>query len=210
METVELWRTIVGSHVWGMNHAKSDTDYFSCFAVPTKAILAAKMVAGEAHFSEKVVPGGDDVQSHEIEKWVVMALKGNFNYMVGIHSPLVVSDSFGYLAEFKGICKRGMAKNVYSSIDGMARGNLKKYAQAGLDGSEFQKKLNGIARSLVFGCRWMGGHIEFTPVQNATEKGVEGLLEAFAMARNLSKLPETPANEEEYRDFLLKVRTDRW
>lgn len=207
MKTVELWRVIVGSHVWGMQHAESDTDYFTAYAVDTNSILRGEVAGGGAHFSEKVVPGGDDVQSHEVGKWVDMALKGNFNYVVGVFSPLVEADGFGYLKEFRDICRRGMARNVYPSIEGMARGNLVKYRKSGIEGVEWEKKLNGCARSVMFGISWMKGEgPRFNPVRGANETMVLDLLEEFKRAKDVSPLPESPPNEEEYRRFLFKVR----
>jgi hypothetical protein len=208
MVELELWNVIVGSHVWGMNHAGSDTDYFSCYAVDTKSILRGEVVGGEAEFSSKVVPGGDDIQRHEVQKWVDMCLKSNMNYMVAVNSPIVQSDSFGYLRRFREICEKGRAKNIFGSIDGMARGNLIKYRKAGLDGLEWQKKLNACARSVMFGITWLlNGEAKFVPVQGATETQVFDLLEELAHAKEKSRLPETPPNVEEYRDFLFEVRT---
>ncbi len=211
MNTVELWRVKVGSHCWNMQHAGSDNDYFACYAVDTNSILRGEVTGGGAHFSEKVVPGGDDVQSHEVGKWVEMARKGNFNYMVGVFSPIVVSDTFGYLAEFREICRRGIAKNVYHSIDGMARGNLMKYQKESVeDPVQWQKRVNACARSLFFGITWMlNGEPKFLPTKGVTEKQAYDLLDEFKLAYEASKLPETPPNELEYRDFLFKVRMAR-
>ena len=210
MNTKELWLVIVGSHVWQMNHAQSDTDYFACYAVDTNSLLRGEVAGGGAHFSEKVVPGGIDVQNHEVGKWVEMCLKGNFNYMVGVFSPLVRADPDGYLKEFREICRRGMAKNIYPSIEGMARGNMKKYAVESVTNPvSWQKRMNGVARSLVFGAMWMHGEVKFTPVKDVTEQQVNGLFYELELARNVSTLPETPPNEEEYRQFLFKVRMAR-
>ena len=33
IENVILWRSVVGSHIWGMNRPDSDIDYYICYAV---------------------------------------------------------------------------------------------------------------------------------------------------------------------------------
>ncbi len=32
IENVILWRSVVGSHIWGMNRPDSDIDYYICYA----------------------------------------------------------------------------------------------------------------------------------------------------------------------------------
>lgn len=215
MEKVELWRTVVGSHVWKMNHPGSDTDHFACYAVDTRSLLRGEVVGGEvpghgAHFSAGG-PGGDDVQSHEVGKWVVECLKSNFNYIVGVFSPLVENDRLGYLHEFREICRRGIAKNLYPSLNGMVRHNLALYHRKGLDGGGMDKKLRACARSLMFGIEWMEGKgPKFEPAEGPiNESLILAGLETFKHATEYSALPERPPNEDEYRMFLYNVRMNQ-
>lgn len=218
MNDLPLWRTIVGSHVWGMNHPGSDTDYFDCYAVDTRALLRGEVHGGEvpghgAHFHAGG-PGGEDVQNHEVGKWVVECLKSNFNYIVGVFSPLVVSDPFGLLGGpdgFRSICNVGRAKNIYPSLNGMVRHNLALYRKHGLDGSNWDKKLAACLRALQFGIRWMNREpVRFLPPWGAvSETAVLDALDVFKATTDHSTLPERPINEDAYRDFLYRVRMAR-
>lgn len=194
-----LFVTKIGSHVWGMNTKKSDTDLFQVYVVPTKDILR-----GKANTKSKFIHGyNTDLAVHEVGTVVEQLLKGNLNFIIGVMSPLIVKTSKEH-QELREIVSRNLAKNCYHSIRGMAMHNYKKYVESGKDRSE--ERCNKILRVLKFGVELLEtGKIKFKSITSGTPNAILGWLNALDGAYNSSSLPEKP-NEEEYREWLLKVR----
>lgn len=204
MKVTHLWRTTVGSHIWKMNHPGSDLDYFDCFAVSTRDILDGSIQPGTAHFKSSEL---EDVQNHEVGKWVQELLKSNMNYIIGVHSPLVVDDQFGLLEALRDIARRNMAKNLAPSLNGMVTHNVNLYERRFTEESEWErlKRLKCCARHLKFGIAWMDGRIEFEPVEDPSLQDVRALQKEFTEAVAASKLPEKPL-EQAYRNLLFDIR----
>jgi len=80
-----LFSTLVGSHVWRMNHAESDIDLFVCYVAPSTDFLIGK-THNKSHCSNI---GGVDRSSSEIGKIVNQLLKNNINYLIYVLSPRV-------------------------------------------------------------------------------------------------------------------------
>jgi len=194
-----LFVTKVGSHVWRMDTEKSDTDLFQVYVTPTKDILR-----GKANTKSKFIHGHDaDLAVHEVGTVIEQLLKGNLNFIIGVMSPLIVETSKEH-QELREIVSRNLAKNCYHSIRGMAIHNYKKYIETGRDVSE--NRCNKIIRVLRFGTTLLeDGEIVFEPSSTGTPNAILGWLNALDGAYNSSSLPEKP-NEEEYREWLLKVR----
>lgn len=201
-----LFETVVGSHAWKMNKPTSDFDIFQTYQIPTKAILSGGY-QDETILCEKV--NGNDVSRHEIGSVIEQLLKGNFNFVVGVCSPIVNEDKYGYLAELKDITKRNLAKNIHHSTKGIAMGQHAKYMIRNVHGrteKELQKKINLIVRSLIFGESILSfGEIIFTKIENQRYEDIQYWIEALDNAYENSKLPEIPVPTE-FRNFLYKIR----
>lgn len=211
-----VFRTMVGSHMWGMQHEGSDIDEFVCYAGSTKDLLSGRLSA-PPDFSHE----GADVSAHEAEKVVEQLLKGNVNFIWGVMSPIVVeSDSIrGVMRavgeeyssrheELKAIVRRNLSKNCYDSIHGLAVNNFKKYVESGKDTSE--KRCNTIVRSVMFGVRILRGEgIMFAPVSGSTPERIKEVIGILDQAYKESRLPDKP-KEEELRDWLYRVRLYNW
>ena len=119
IDTNILFETVVGSHAWNMNKPTSDIDIFQIYQVPTKDILSG-ILRQNSHFTK----GEDkDESRHEIGVVIEQLLKGNFNFVVGICSPIVNEDKYGYLKELREITIR----NVHPDRKGGTEDTIKKF-----------------------------------------------------------------------------------
>ena len=198
-----LFSTIIGSHVWNMNTAMSDTDIFEAYVASTEDILR-----GTANTKSKFIQkDGVDTAQHEIGKIVNQLLKGNLNFIIGVTSPIIEKDSME-LYHLRNIVEKTISKNCYGSIHGMAQHNFKKYIVSGKDTSE--RRCNKILRGLKFGMRILDGQgIKFERAENGSE---EDIVEAILMldeSFNISKLSDKP-DEEPFRDWLYEARINEW
>lgn len=203
-----LFETTVGSHAWNMQRPDSDIDIFQVYIVPTKDILSG-VLRQNSHFSQ----GKDrDESRHEIGVVIEQLIKGNFNFVVGVCSPVVNEDKYGYLAELRDITTRNLAKNIYHSTKGLATHNWRKYfvnnvKNGSISEEELQKKRNLIVRSLIFGTTILhSGKIDFGKIQDQTDVDVQFWMKEIKWTFEDSKLPESP-DPKEFREFLYKLRT---
>lgn len=194
-----LFRTIVGSQMWGMATPESDIDYFTCFTYPTSVFLHGY----RPKLSFFTHGEHEDEHMHEIEKVVSQLLSGNINFILGVMSPKVVSSGAEHLW-LKDILKRHPPKNVYNSIRGLAMHNYKIYVEKGKDTSEH--RLNKILRVLEFGITLLRtGQYKFVPVKGATPelivKKIKELDEAYQNSYLDYSIPE-----DVLRDYLYRIR----
>jgi predicted nucleotidyltransferase len=157
-----LWRSLVGSHAFGTNHAGSDYDVFSCYVVDSDDLLAGRVGTGNCHVSEGVWSDGKtkmDVQSHELSRWLDGALSGNLNYTIGILSPIVLEDPYGFLRALRRIVEERPTTALLASTLGMARSNLKKFEMHERSGDDRRalKNLRTSIRSIWFARRFIEG-----------------------------------------------------
>jgi len=200
----DLFTTLVGSHLWHMNDEDSDRDLFRVYVASTEGILR-----GTVDTKSKFVQEGDDVDIavHEVGTVVSQLLKGNVNFLIGVMSPILVSehkcvDSFLY--DLQAIVRRTISKNCYRSIRGLGKHNYIKYIVSGKDDSE--RRCNKICRVLAFGHNLLlTGDFGFTPFTCGTPENVVELLGLLDDAYWFSSLPEKP-EEEFFRDWLYQVR----
>ena len=199
----ELFITNVGSHMWQMDHPGSDIDLFIAVLAPTNAILRGEI---NPDVSWVNYTGPKDQNYHELGRIVQQALKGNWNYLSGVMSPIVLKD-WEHLAELRRLTERNYSKQCYYSIKGLAEHNYRKYVINERDDSE--KRCNTIARTVLMGCRLLEkGLIEYTPVKGTKPQDIPILIQALDSAYKESKLPENPQHEDELRSFLLKRRVE--
>lgn len=197
-----IFETMVGSHMWGMQHGGSDEDHFLCYLAPTREILSGELVypVRFSHFEHGEMR---DTSAHEAQSVVGQLIKGNVNFLWGVMSPVVVKTSKWH-DELREIAGRNLAKNCYHSIHGLAVHNYRKYIESGKDTSE--KRCNTIVRSIHFGIRILvEGRIGFAPVSMVFPEQVKTAMSALEQAYQESKLPERP-NEKEFRDWLFRLR----
>lgn len=195
----ELFRTVVGSHMWDMQRPESDVDYFSVFAYSTNLFLMG--YHPKLSFFEHT--NKFDIHQHEIEKVISQLMSGNINFIFGVMSPIIVKSSI-YHKELRGILLKYPPKNAYNSIRGLAIHNYKIYIEKGRDPSE--RRMNKILRVLQFGITMLRtGKYEFKPYYGGTPNKVLEMIKALDKAYKESTLVEA-IPEDILRDLLYKVR----
>jgi len=211
-----LFTTTIGSHLWSMEHANSDTDLFQVYVASTEDILK-----GTANLKSIFIQKDNvDTHKHEVGKVIEQLLKGNLNFLVGVVSP-IVNACYAYeepigdgsceyemklpLYELQKIVKENIAKNCYHSIHGLAVGNYKKYIESGLDNTP--QRCAKVLRTLAFGITLLyTGKFEFAP--KTGEDGAETIIRwlgGLEQAYKSSTLPEKP-NEKPFREWLYNIR----
>jgi len=194
-----IGKTIIGSHMWNMNHKNSDVDYFTIYKVSTYQILTGAINPRSVFKTTDK----EDNTYHEVGHVVNQLLKGNINFILGVLSPSVKIKSPEFI-KLREIIIDNIPKNIYHSIHGAAVANYKKYILSNKE--DTSKKRGTIARTLTFGIRVLDGQgISFLPATIWTEKNIESLIQTLDESHKFSALPET-IPEKLLRDWLLKVR----
>jgi len=85
-ERLELFTTIIGSHIWRMNRPDSDLDLAVVYMTDSKNVLLGESLKG----SQKQ-KGNEDIVYYEISHVISNLLKGNCNYQWAVMSPIVKS-----------------------------------------------------------------------------------------------------------------------
>lgn len=198
-----LFVTEVGSRMWRMERPDSDSDLFKAYIAPTYDILSG-ISHQNSHFSQA---DEVDTASHEIGVVINQLLKGNVNFIWGVHSPIVLEDRNGGLSELREL-SAVPSSNCYYSIRGLAYHNYSKYI---IDRKEpvevWQKRINIICRTLQFGIRILRAHeYRFEPFRDGTPDRIVELLGALEAAKAETTLAPTPVWEEEVRKWLFRER----
>ena len=196
-----LFSTLVGSHVWRMNHAESDIDLFVCYAAPSVDFLIGK-THNKSHNSNN---DGVDRLSSEVGKVVNQLLKNNINYLIYVLSPRVEFTTPEH-KKLINLTHMNLHKGCLGSINGLAYGMYRRYIEH--NKGDTQKVRRTILRTLYFGTTLLKeGVVEFTTVTHDVE--IPELDEAFKtidLAYKNSVLPEEPLHKDKMIDWLLSVR----
>jgi hypothetical protein len=198
-----LFETVIGSHIWKMNHEGSDLDIFRCYMGDTRDILLGKV---PKNTFDQSIPNVD-VQITEIGAVISQLIYNNLNYLIAIHSPIVRFDNGNVLVKLRELSLKGLSKEAYNSIFGMCMQNYKKYIETGKDISE--KRCNTIARTARFGYNLLANKtIVFEGVSGFTPQKLSAAFQELTVAKENSTLPEKcPAEiKEEFEDLLIKLR----
>jgi predicted nucleotidyltransferase len=201
MEGEIIFKTMIGSNIWKMNHAKSDEDYFEVRQADSADIFRGKRIF-ESSFQQK---DNTDTTIHEIGNVVEQLLKGNYNYIVGVMSPILIYNNGEVkYQELQRLVSENISKNCYNSINGMCVGNFHKYVERWK--TPEQRWFDKIGRTLEFGITLLNtGKFEFKPVSGYDEERTRYKIAELKTAFENSKLPET-MKEEPFRDFLYRAR----
>ncbi len=189
--------------MWGMEHAKSDLDLTKVYAVSAEDFLISRGL-GNSHFSQV---DGVDTQSHEIGKIISLLKKMNVNAIWAVMSPLVLEDRQNLIKQLKQIVTDNKSKQVYWSVQGMARNNIRKFIVNGDKKSDkYRKKLNTIARTIQFATNYyLYGKFIFEKTAIKTKQELDSMMLTMQMAFDSSAYPGQP-DPEPFDKFLRKVR----
>lgn len=196
-----LFKTIVGSHLWGMQHEGSDTDYFVCYVTDTKNLLLNNSKEMKSSFNSDT-DKNIDISKHEIGGLIAGLESGNWNYLVGLFG--IVVESSPEHKWLKKYIKNNPIKIYYNAVRGMAIQNYKKYIENDKDSSP--ERIQKITRSIEFMIRYLDtGKINFKPSKGKTKEDLLKELDALDKAYLASTLP-AKLGKKPLEDFLLKLR----
>jgi|WetSurMetagenome_2_1015567.scaffolds.fasta_scaffold24883_5 predicted nucleotidyltransferase len=204
MEEEILFKTLVGSHMWGMNTPESDKDIMVVFMQDTKSILSGyPLQTGKQHVTKTEDGVEIDYQYMEIGHLINLLIKGNVNALWTVTSPCNVcgEDNISVLRE---ITIRNLSTRLYPSIKGMAISQMNdEWKRESMKGKGFRTAL----RTLIFGTTiFETGKLVYAPVGNhVTKQDVETGFKEFQHAYAHTNLPEEP-DEQQFRNYLYLIR----
>lgn len=186
-----LFTTVVGSHMWGMEHEGSDIDLFIVRRAPTRDILIGTDVNKTVR--DKIQINGTDVEYdiHEVGKVINMLIRNNPNFIWGVTSPVFLDGNKIIYENMKELAQLLISKEIYKPIRGMIIHNTDKYIASGKDPSE--KRCNTIARAALFGINTLiHKSFKYKPVKGFTKDDILRLPDDLEIALEESKLPTKP------------------
>ena len=226
--TLELFKTNIGSHMWKMNHENSDIDIAVIYLMDSRDWMLGKIPKGK-----QIQTGEYDYTYYELEHVINHLLKGNCNYLWAVMSPLI---DYGYrtaIRDLRQIVSTNLAKNCFFSINGLSKHNIYHYItgektteidigylterkmsrktkapiyEIDTNSKIYKKKLNVIGRTILFGINLLvWGKCMFEKVN------VENVEDLWALKNKLnesfknSHLPEKP-DPKPFEDYLIKWR----
>lgn len=223
-----VWCSIIGSHMWGMNHPGSDVDVAQIYINGSKKILLGKTNRG----GQETKIGKYDICKFEIGHVIEQLKKANLNFIWYVTSPIwkPVSD-FGAVLHnrLETLVKKNLSKECFYSIAGLTRNNIRKYFdiylpfgkkvnpkeystyEIDLPIKTIRKKLWLISRTLLFGFNILGLHkIKYQDPrtmfnENIKLQNVLNLYNKFIDAYEISTLPDKP-NKDDFDKFLYVLR----
>ena len=125
-EPTVLFKTIVGSKMWGQHRSDSDIDLFECYVFDSRSFLLGNTHDG-GHSSKK---GNEDKDSFEIGHVVRQLQKGNVNFLWGVMSPKVQMANIDIepnLWDLRKIVRENLSRATTYSIRGFVIHNLKHW-----------------------------------------------------------------------------------
>ncbi len=198
----ELFKVVVGSHMWKMERPDSDIDYNIIYLAPTTDILVGKTIRGKF-----VQEGKTDTTYYELGEVVQQLIKGNVNYIWMVSSPIVEFEHAAAKRKLYQIFTENLSCASYHSIMGMAKHNLYHFIELGdRDSDIYKKKLNVIGRTLQFGINLLlYGKVLFEKTAITKREELDTLVIRLNEAYTSSPLPEK-TNEEPFLEYLLEYR----
>jgi len=195
-----IGETVIGSHIWKMNHRYSDIDRFQIYIVTTRFILDGSAKTK----SECIATPKEDTASHEVGHVINYLLDGNINFIIGVLSDKITKTTPEF-EELRKITRKNLSKSTTGSVVGMATRNYQKYIINGKDDSP--KKRRTIMRILKFGQNLLlNGEIKFLPYNGpATDDDILENISILQGCENVSEIPDFP-DEKEFREWLYKTR----
>lgn len=214
-EYTELWRSEIGSGMWGVQ--KKDIDIMIIYCVNTNKILRGEHVyitRPNKKYKEPKRYGEYDVeeQSQELGHLVNKLIDGNVNaiWSVMSHFKEIPAIYLNIHNDLNTIVRSNLSKSSYKSIRGMAISQyLDNTKRANAVNMTVGKAYRGAWRVAEFGVRLLlDNKIIFKAHPHdyiPTEEEVMNKIKELDEAYESSTLPEK-SNEDEFRDFLYHVR----
>jgi predicted nucleotidyltransferase len=190
--------------MWGAETPESDIDTTIVYQTSARNILLNKLPKNK--MTQRTIHGvKHDITEIELAHFMKNLMTHNVNYIWVVMSPLG-DDPFGYKQQLQNIIKPTISKKIYKSIHGLAKHNIKHFLEHKKYDIDYKKKLNIIARSLIFGIRILRfGTFIFEPTQFKERSTIDGLMTELDATYEKSKLPEE-IDTKEYEKFMINMR----
>ena len=201
---LELFATDFGSHMWNMQKPGSDYDIAKIYVMDSREMFLGNIPKGK-----NIIKMNDnqDIAFRELGAFIKLLIDNNINAIWEVMSPLVINQYKDALKELKIILEDNISRNIYKSLEGMARHNIDHIRKlASTDSTKYYKKLNIVARSLKFGISILSNR-KFI----FAKTDVKSLVEVLAIKKELteayqaSTLPEE-SDPDQFHDYLIKWR----
>jgi predicted nucleotidyltransferase len=122
LETAIIYRCVVGSRAYGLEHAESDTDRRGIY------LAGAELQWSLFGAPEQFEDNGTQSCYWELQKFLIMALKGNPNILECLYSPMVEKvTSLG--EELLTIREAFLSQMIFQTFNGYAMSQFKKIEQ---------------------------------------------------------------------------------
>lgn len=193
-----LWRTIWGSHLWGMSRASSDTDTCTVYSLDPETRTGGwhrKTAAGDEHY-------------YELEHAVALLLKGSVTLLFGAMSPLVVAAHATALSELRDLIEAAPSRVFYRALLRDLK-DSERYMARAHDRAFYLKHLRIACRNLRFGITlFTEGRYAFLPSAADDPRELEALRAELRAAHAASRLPER-FDTRPFDDYLSRWRSRR-
>jgi hypothetical protein len=206
-----LWKTVWGSHLWGMAGPASDTDTCTVYCLDretrTRAALEPALLEPHRTGRHRKTDAGDE-HYYELEHAVELILNGSLTLLLGVMSPLVVSAYSTAHAELRGLLEASPSRVFHRALLRDTKDSERAMARA-REHAHYLKHLRIACRNLRFGITLFAeGRYVFRPSQ-ADDPGELAALRAELMATYVSsRLPEQ-FDSRPFDDYLSRWRGDR-
>jgi predicted nucleotidyltransferase len=199
-----IFRSLVGSRMWGMEHEGSDYDYHMVYLEPTERFLGGTANKTTYDWFEDIAGDEYDFHLHEIEHTLNLICKGNINNTLRLLSPKVeyADERMWNLRE---IVEENLSLSLFDSAKGMALSSYHKYEGTEDANPHRAAKILRIVRCVKRVFRDEG--LWFYAVNPETVKWNDILDEVDELeeAKGNSTLQEEP-DEERLRNWLVRLR----
>lgn len=191
-DTQILWRTIWGSHIWGMDNPTSDLD--CCVVYKVAPSLLARAVDTPALFDPHRVgwhgrtPTGDEHQ-YELGRAVSLLMGGSMTMLLGVISPIVLEAHGTALAELRKLLEEAPSKAFFSSVL-RDLADSERLMERARDERMYLKHLRIACRNLRFAITlFTHGRYELVPSAAVDVSELETLRAELYVSHRDSRLP---------------------
>ena len=217
-----LFISLSGSHVYNNSNINSDIDLRCCHIEKTEDILSLH----PPNMTYERTIGTYDVVSHEIQKFLLLLLKGNGNIYESLYSPIFLYKNDNYIDELKQVAEKALSKQIYFHYYGFATHMLNHSYHS--EEKRYRKNVLYLFRNLLSGIRVLETkefvlnfdtlcnihhfepdfHFVTMEYQNQAKQLFKQLLEA----KEKSSLKEKPDKDDiiNANKLLLKIRKENY
>ncbi len=212
LDQMVLWKTIWGSHIWGMDKPGSDRDCCVVYQIDSETVFLST-------FDHSILKGhqrgtrskasGDDEHWYELGRAIKLILKGSVSMLYGIMSPIIEESYSTALQELQEIIKSQPCKIFYNVILRYSRDSEKAMGRT-IDRDFYLKHLRIACRDLQFGITLLEhNRYEFVPSYTEDPQDMEILRMKLIEVYENSDLPET-FDQKPFEDYIVRWRKHRY